>query len=326
MGGDNETTVMDREAASAEALKPDALVASPHETSATAVAVTARALVEARYVMALQRPRSWDDVREKVLRACQRTRFAEAALYSKPVGSGKIWGLSIRFAEEAVRSMGNLDVSTPVVYDDPYKLIVRVTVTDLESNVIYSHDITVVRTVERRSLRDGQAALSVRQNSAGQTVYTVKATDDDIANKTNALISKALRNNVLRLLPADIQEEARNEISKTLHAETARDPEAARKRVLDGFAGLNVKPSAVAELLGHDVDQCSPAEIEELRATYQAIKDGETTWQAVITEHRDSSGKKAAPKKTASTAKDAVAKAAEAAESDAKEREPGEDG
>ena len=85
-------------------------------------------------------------------------------MYSKPVGRGRITGLSVRFAEEAVRSMGNLDVSTPVVYDDPHKLIVRVSVTDLEANAIYSHDVTVVKTVERRSLKDGQAALSVRQN------------------------------------------------------------------------------------------------------------------------------------------------------------------
>lgn len=319
--GDEQTALAERGVAAVEVSKPQPLVASPHETSATAVAATARALVEARYVMALQRPRSWDDVRSKILRACDRTRFAEAAMYAKPVGGRSIVGLSVRFAEEAVRSMGNLDVSTPVVFDDKDKCIVRVTVTDLEANAIYSHDVTVVKTVERRSLKQGQAALGIRENSVGQTVYLVKATDDDIANKTNALISKALRNNVLRLLPADIQEEARDRIEKVMHAETAKDPDAARKRVLDSFAQVNVKPKDLAELLGHDVDQCSPAEIEHLRGIKQAIRDGETTWHAVITEHRDNTGTKPKSRKsTAKSAKDAVAEAAANTE-----REPGED-
>jgi len=300
-----------------------ALVRSENETSAVAVAAQARALVEARYVMALQRPRSWDDVRAKVLRACKRTRFAEAAMYSKPVGGGRIEGLSVRFAEEAVRSMGNLDVATPVVYDDPDKSIVRVTVTDLEANSNYSQDVTVPKTVERRNLKNGQTPESVRTNSAGITVYLVRATDDEIANKTNALISKALRNNVLRLLPADIQEEARDAIQSTMHAGTASDPDATRKRLVDAFDSLNVKPSNLTELLGHEIGQCSPDELNELRAIYQAIKDGETTWHAVISEHRDeqkAAGKKPTRRTTATNASEAVAEAAAAT------REPGEEG
>jgi len=42
------------------------------ETASTAVAVQARAAVEARYKMALMRPRSWDDVRVRLLAACHR--------------------------------------------------------------------------------------------------------------------------------------------------------------------------------------------------------------------------------------------------------------
>jgi hypothetical protein len=279
--------------------------------------------------MALQRPRSWDVVRGKILRACERTRFADAALYSKPVGGGRIEGLSVRFAEEAVRSMGNVDVSAPVVYDDDEKTIVRVTVTDLEANAIYSLDVPVPKTVERRQLRDGQTAESVRTNSAGKVVYLVRATDDEIANKTNALVSKALRNNVLRLLPADIQEEARDMIRETLASEVERNPEAARKKVLDAFASLSILPTDLQELIGHDVAQCSPAELVELRKVYQAIRDGETTWQSVITEHRERA-KTTAPAqpaqnggkggRAAATAS-AVAKAAGRSE-----REPGDDG
>ncbi|MCQ1049028.1 hypothetical protein NNO93_18245, partial [Acinetobacter baumannii] len=43
-------------------------------------------------------------------------------------------------------------------------------------------------------------------------------------------------------------------------------------------------------------DQCSPAQIDELRAVFGAIKNGETTWQTVIAEKNEqelSEGKKA---------------------------------
>ena len=123
------------------------------ETASTAVAVQARAAVEARYKMALMRPRSWDEVRVRLLAACKRPGFAETARYAKPVGGKSIEGPSIRFAEEALRAMGNAYVETMVVFDDDERRIVRVTVTDLEANLSYPHDITLRKTVERRRLK-----------------------------------------------------------------------------------------------------------------------------------------------------------------------------
>jgi hypothetical protein len=55
--------------------------------------------------MAMQRPRSYDQSRIKILEACSRPAFAEKVEYSKPVGGGKpIVGPSIRFAELALGS------------------------------------------------------------------------------------------------------------------------------------------------------------------------------------------------------------------------------
>ncbi len=305
------------------------IAASALETSAVAVAETARALVQARYVIAYQRPRNIDDVRARVLKSCARTRFAEAALYSKPVGGKKIEGLSVRFAEEAVRSMGNVSIDVMAVFDSADTRIIRVTVADLEVNVPYSQDVTVQKTVERSSLKDGQTALSTRLNTSGRMVYLVAATDDDLANKQAALVSKAFRNLALRLVPADIQEEATDRIYATLNDNAARDPDAERKKVMDAFATLNVQPSALAELLGHDLGQCSPAEIVELRVVYQTIRDGETTWAAVILEHRErakagaTADETAKPGGRAAQTKAAVASQASAARPP---REPGDDG
>lgn len=258
----------------------DELVAQ-HETAAGAVAARAKAQIEARYIMALKRPRSWDDVRVRLLNECKRPGFAKAARYRKPVGQG-IEGPSIRFAEAALRYMTNASIETTVTYDDPTKVILRVSVVDLEANVPYEQDVAVQKTVERRKLGKGQRPLATRTNSFGDTVYIVEATDDEVLNKVNALVSKALRTLALRLLPGDILEECMLLCIRVANDEDARDPDAARKNMASAFFDVGVSAGQIAEYLGHDLAQVTPAELSELRAIYAAIRDAETSWQEVM--------------------------------------------
>lgn len=257
-------------------------LAKSAETASTAVAAQARAAIEARYVMALQRPRGFMDVRDKVLKACKRPGFARSAIYSKPVGGQSVRGLSVRFAEEAARCMGNLLIESPVIFDDAEKQIVKVSVTDLESNTGYSEEITIEKTVERRQLRGDQKPIASRTNSTGQTVYIVQATDDDILNKRNALKSKAIRNGVLRILPSDITEEARDLCDETARNRTAQDPDAERKWIADNFRVFGVTPAHIAEYLGHDLGSATADELVKLREIGVAIDSNETTWSDVI--------------------------------------------
>lgn len=252
------------------------------ETASTAVAAQARASVDARYLVALRNPRSWDTVRVRVLEACKRPGFAEGARYSKPVGKKSVVGPSIRFAEESLRAMGNCYVETMVVFDDDERRIVRVTVTDLESNLSYPQDLLIAKTVERSNVRDGQTVIDRRQNTKGQTVYIVEATEDDLLVKQAALTSKAIRTGALRLLPSDILEEAMEEVAVTLTNRDAKDPAASRKRLCDAFYTLGIAPDDLEDYVGHKLDQTTPAELTLLRAIYQALKDGEATWAEVL--------------------------------------------
>ncbi len=278
-------------AAVGSALVP--MMAAPlAETATTAVAAQAKAAVESRYIVAWRNPRSDDAVRGKLLRDCHRPTFARVARYSKPIGGGKkIEGPSIRFAEAAMRCMGNMLPETSVIYDDEDKRIVRVSVTDLESNVTYTKDIVITKTVERRSLRRGQEAISSRTNSTGQVTHTVRASEDDLLNKEGALISKAMRTCALRLIPGDLVDEAMELCVATQRDATAKDPDAERKILADGFAQLNVTAIDLENYLGHDLSKCSPAQLVELRGLYAGVRDGETTWAAVL----EASGSKAAP-------------------------------
>jgi hypothetical protein len=180
--------------------------------------------------------------------------------------------------------MTNIAVGVLVVFDDPMRRVLRVSVTDLESNVPYEQDITIEKTVERRSVPKDRDVVGQRTNTTGQIVYIVAATEDEFANKQNAAISKVLRNHGLRLIPGDILEECSQKIEETYSNKAAKDPQGERKKVIDSFAAIGVTPKQLAAYLEHTLDQVVPAELASLRRIYQSIRDGETTWIAVMEE------------------------------------------
>lgn len=251
------------------------------ETAGAAAAAHAKALTEARYTIAIKFPRDPDVVRSRLLKECTRPSFAEVARYRKPIGDG-IEGPSIRFAEAAIRCSRNIIIDTPTIYDDRDKRIVNVEVTDLEANIAYSQNVTVTKTIERRNAKPGDVVIKTRTNSRGQTIYILEAEDDDILNKQNALISKALRTLALRLIPGDLIDECMNMVIATQQKGDAEDPDAAKRKLFDAFAGLGIGPDQIKEYLGHPADTLVPKELTELRALYAAIREGETSWAEVM--------------------------------------------
>ncbi len=300
-------------------------LASTAETASSAVAAQAKAAIEARYVMALRRPRDLDGVRVRLLAECRRKGFADAAIYSKPVGGKLIEGPSVRFAEAAIRCMGNILPETATIYDDASKRIVRQSVTDLESNVTYIKDVVIEKVVERTSLKDGQVAISERTNSTGKRTYLVTATEDALLNKEGALVSKAMRSSALRILPGDILDECMELCQKTISDQAAKDPAGERKHLADGFARMGVQPEALKAYLGHALDACTPAELVDLRKTYSTLKDGEATWQDVMeTRHKSAMATTSAPQAVQAEAEKSqaasIANAAEVAQSQPREQ------
>ena len=262
-------------------LTASAVAMSASESAAIAMATQQKAIVEARYKMALARPRDLDLVRQKMLKDASRPSFATVAIYHKPVGNG-IEGPSIRFVESAIRNMTNILTETSTVSEDDERRVIRVAVSDLETNTYFSQDVTVTKTVERRKLPQGEKPIRVRANSNGQPIYILHATDDEILNKQNALISKAVRTLGLRLIPGDLVDEALWEIKKTMAQQDRQDPDAAKHRIIDAFAQLGVSVEALKEFVGHELSALTPNEIQLLRTTYTSIKDGETSWKAVM--------------------------------------------
>jgi hypothetical protein len=256
-------------------------VTAATETNTAALAASAKATVEARYLVAYSHPRNLDTVRHRLLDACRRPKFAESARYRKPVGNQSIEGPSVRFAEEAIRAMTNLSVDCPITYDDSRRVVATVTVTDLENNVALSQDTKVEKTVERLYPDDRQI-LGQRTNSRGKTTYTVVATEEEVATKLQAAVSKVRRGLILQHLPADILEEAMDQAIETVRDRDAKDPTAARKGLLDAFHAIGISADAVSAYLGHDPAQLDPAELSELRAVFTAIREKVASWPEVL--------------------------------------------
>jgi len=253
-----------------------------NELAVSAASSQAKALVEAKFTIALNRPRSLSEVREKLLSACKRKKFAESAKYKKPLGHQSITGPSIRFAEECVRSMSNIDVQANLLFEDDEKRMIRISVTDLESNTTYGDDVTIVKTVERKedSLR-GRDWIRKRKNSSGETIYVCKSTEDEFSNKLASAKSKIIRNSSLRIVPSDIIDEAMEVIDKTI-SNGDSDPKIEAKKILDAMASMGVSARDLEKYLGHSTDSMSPNEVRDLRFIFTAIRDGETNWASVI--------------------------------------------
>lgn len=252
-----------------------------------AAAEAAKARIQAAYIMAFQKPRNPDEARDVILHSCRRPAFADRVEYKKPVGNKQIKGPSIRFAEEALRSWGNIMTESQVIYDDDQVRRIKVFCTDLETNATFSKELQISKTVERRNPPKDRDILRERTNSSGDRVFIVSATEDELMTKEAALISKAVRNEGLRFIPADIIDEALDVARKTLLDRDSKDPDAAKKAVLDNFSSIGVKPRDIEKYLGHKTDGLTPAEMADLRAIYRAIRDGEARWSDYVDQDGD---------------------------------------
>lgn len=253
------------------------------ETASSAVVAQATAAINARYIVAMQRRRNWDDVRTLLLKECARPAFAERAWYVLPRGRNTVTGLTVRFAEAAIRVSGNLVQSTRTLYDDDEKRIINVSVTDLETNAVYERDVVLEKTIERRDLKD-RVLIAQRQNSTGQLVYIVACTDDELLQKEGVIVSKTFRTLAMRLVPADIIEDCTQKILETRDTKDATDPEKSKKALLDAWAALGVLASDLKLYIGHDVAQFTKADVQELRGIYNAVREGETNWGDALKE------------------------------------------
>lgn len=284
------------------------------ETQGSALAARQQAEVQARYIVALQRPRHYDEVRVRLLNHCKRRGFAERAEYAKPVGASKVVGPTIRFVETALQEFGNVVPDSYVTYDDEERRIIRVSMTDLERNITYHEDAVIEKVIERTSPKRGDVVLRQRENSRGGTTYVIRANngDGELENRYASEVSKKTRKLGLRILPIDLVDEAIALCRETMDKGGA-DPDAERKRCTDAFAEIGVMPSQIDAYLGHSISSASPPELRDLRGVFYSVREGHASWQDFVEARRAERGETDEESAEATKARDKVAAAAEKA-------------
>ena len=262
-------------------IQPQSMDMQKVDPAALAAAEASKERLRAAFIMARQFPRNEEHARQRILKACNRPRFAEKAQYAKPVGGRKIVGPSIRLAEEVIRCWGNLSAETAIVFEDNERRRIAISVIDLETNLRHTREVTIKKTIERRDPR-GRQIISQRTNTNNETVYLIAANDDELIVKEAALISKAIRNESLRCVPADIIEDALHQVQKTTVGEFTQDPDEAKRKMIDTFAKIGIKVDMLEDFLGHKAEFITPPEFVELRGVYRSLSDGITDWTKVM--------------------------------------------
>jgi hypothetical protein len=279
------------------------------DLAVAAAAAKAAKEIELAFAIAFKSPpRNIDVFRETMIRHCRRKTFAETALYCRPAGRERDpatgqWrdafaiNFSIRFMEAAIQAWQHVHTTASITFENSEKRLLNVKVFDLQNNVSYAADAMIEKLVERRELKD-RVERGRRLNSSNETVYLVDATKDEVRSATGAERSKLIRDQAQRLFPRDVLEECRAYIDSTVKDENAKDPDSAKKKILDKFASLGIGASMLAEYMGGQPFESLTADgLSALGALFNGLKDGQWTWPEVMKSKREQAESAVAPAK-----------------------------
>lgn len=235
------------------------------ELATASDSAAAQAEIQSALVLANRFPRDEDSAFQKLIRACKRTTFAQGASYSFPRGGQKVTGPSVNLAREAARVWGNIRYGLEVVRDDSGNRKIRGWAWDLETNTKIAAEDEFQKLIQRKG------------KNGGATQWLVPDERDlrELTNRRGAIL---IRNCILQLLPYDLIEDAANTARGTMESESARDPDAERKRLIAAFDNLNISSKQIAAYLKHPIGEASPAQLTELRQIWKSISDGNSTW------------------------------------------------
>lgn len=215
--------------------------------------------------MAAAQPRNMMQIKEEMVAQLQAFPvFAQAAVYSKPVGNGKmVRGLSVRAAEALCEAYGYCRVTTNAepVYRDGVEVGANVsaTFTDFQKGRVWTD----------------QGFLSKWYTAAGGKGRRCTPDDRFWNVSVKAELSRRVREVILRMVPPgmkmELQSIAEREMTKTL-------TDADVQKIIVGFEKFNVGLAQLETLLGKTLDAGWNAEDRMiLVGAYNGLDNGDTT-------------------------------------------------
>ncbi len=212
--------------------------------------------VQARMTLAQARPRDEAQARDKIIAACARPGLAATAVYAYPRGGEMVTGPSIRLAEVLARYWRNIDCGIRELSQTGGMSIGEAYAFDLETN--------------------HRQAIEFQIPHLRKTKKGTKTLDDprDIYEMFANLASRRMRACILRLIPADIAEDAVAECKRTQAANVDITQEKVRAMLSAFEKDYGVTEEMIRARLGHDIGAIIPSEFLQLRRIYQSLRDG----------------------------------------------------
>lgn len=247
-------------------------LSSANDSGAVAAMARERFEIEGSMMLAKRFPREEEDCRKTIFQACGRPTLAETALYEFPRGDETVIGANVRLAREMARIWGNIRCGFRVMATDTeaQEAHVQGFAFDTQTNAYRCEEARVRTRVYRRST--GWIDLLGDDALGGDTERQL----GEVIGRAGA---KLERNCVLRLLPADLVDEAVEQVKIT--QAKGVDPEALRE-VVRYFGARGVSPQQIEAVIGKEVRSATKEDIASLRRVAQTIREGTATIEEVF--------------------------------------------
>jgi hypothetical protein len=257
--------------------------------------------IQARFMLAQmpQMKRVYEVVAANIKEVCARKGFADNAIYNVKVGSKfnkstHQWDdvydedFNIRAAEQFMIHYRNVSTNVVTVHEDNEKRKVAISLTDLESNITYNDEVTLYKTVERKKLKQGQTALSERETSiAGQKVFIVACTPEELQKKQDAQVSKKIRKMFFRLFPVELKIMARETVNATILSDIKNNIKDRRVGMLESFKSFGIEPEEIEEYAGKRISKFDEESILAMAKIFNGLKEGELKWSELMASKED---------------------------------------
>lgn len=233
-------------------------------------ALVARELGEAQaaVMLAKQFPRDELAAYQSIMGACSRASFAAKAVYRYPRGKTTVSGASVVLAREIARCFGNIVSGYRVLSNDDDQIHLQGYAWDQQSN----------RRVVLEDKFNAKIQRKMRKADGTEETNWVTPDERDLRELVSRRASFLERNALLRLLPADLIEDAMSACTqseaKSASGEMKADRSGTLKKLVTAFGQFGVSKDMIEDRLDHRLDDASAEEIAELRQIFNSIKDG----------------------------------------------------
>lgn len=211
--------------------------------------------VQAAMVIAKRFPRDAISAMDRILQACTRPSLAEGALYTYSRGGTDITGPSIRLAEVAAQSWGNVQFGIRELEQRDGESTVEAFAWDIETN---TRQVKVFQVPHVRHTRTRTYQLEDPRD-----IYEL------VANQG----ARRLRACILGVIPGDVIEAAVKQCEQTLKTSADTSPEALKKMV-EAFVPFDVSQAQIEKRIQCRLEAIRPAQIVQLKKIYASLRDG----------------------------------------------------